>query len=251
MATSPSNNKTNSPAANVEQDAADPSEVKRKLAWRMGFAGLMIVGLLGALALFDRLSAPGESEPAAPQFTEPVPVAKKVITQPLTPAEPAPEPVKEAEPPPAPEVSAAPVDKSAPRVDRPPRTEAAAPSPAAPRTAAPSTPPATRAAAAPRTAAPAVNRSEAPARAEAPVAAEPPSPPRLFSGYALQAGVFSDTRRAEELHARLVLEGIPATIESRVQVGPFRNRAEAEAMREKMKAMGIDTVLLPPKGSRR
>lgn len=67
----------------------------------------------------------------------------------------------------------------------------------------------------------------------------------------MQAGVFADPRRAEELHARLVLEGIPATIESRVQVGPFKDRAEAEAAREKLKAMGIDTVLLPPKGSRR
>ena len=260
MATSPNNkpssagNKTDSAGGKGEAlpaAAADDSDVKRKLAWRMGFAGLMIVGLLGALALFDRLSAPGESEPAAPQFTEPVPVAKKVITQPVTPAEPAPEPAKETTPPPpAPEVTAAPVDKAAPRVDRPPRAEAApAMQRAAPTPSTPPTPTPTTVRAAPRTPpAPAV-RNEVP-RAEPAPAAEP-TPPRLFSGYALQAGVFADPRRAEELHARLVLEGIPATIESRVQVGPFKDRAEAEAAREKLKAMGIDTVLLPPKGSRR
>ena len=51
--------------------------------------------------------------------------------------------------------------------------------------------------------------------------------------------------------ARLVLEGIPSTIEARVQVGPFKSRAEAEAVREKMKAMGVDAVLLLPKGAKR
>ena len=260
MATSPNNkpssagNKTaNAGGRSEPESAAAPAEdadVKRKLAWRMGFAGLMIVGLLGALALFDRLSAPGESEPAAPQFTEPVPVAKKVITQPVTPAEPAPEPVKEAEPPPpAVEVTAAPVDKAAPRVDRPPRAEAA-PAPQRPAPPSPSSAPST-VRAAPRPAPAAAVRNETPMRTEPAPTAEPPTPPRLFSGYALQAGVFADPRRAEELHARLVLEGIPASIESRVQVGPFKDRAEAEAVREKMKAMGIDTVLLPPKGSRR
>ena len=83
MATSQNNN---------NEAAADPSAIKRKLAWRMGVAGLMIVALLGGLALFDYLSTPSEPDPSAPQFTEPVPVAKKVITQPVTPAEPAPPP---------------------------------------------------------------------------------------------------------------------------------------------------------------
>lgn len=78
-----------------------------------------------------------------------------------------------------------------------------------------------------------------------------PTPPRLFSGYALQAGVFADPRRAEELQARLVEAGIPATIEARVQVGPFKTRAEANAARAKLNALGIESVLLPPKGAKR
>jgi len=48
-----------------------------------------------------------------------------------------------------------------------------------------------------------------------------------------------------------MLEGIPSSIESRVEVGPFKTRAEAEAARVKMKALGIDTVLLLPKGAKR
>ena len=261
MATSPNKKETSAtPAAATATTTDAAAEVKRKLAWRMGFAGLMIVGLLGALALFDRLSTPGESEATPPQFTEPVPVAKKVVTQPVTPAEPAAEPAKQAPPPPpapapAPEASAAPVDKSAPRSDRPPRPEVTA-QPTPPRTpavpsgraAAPAAPPA---ASSTKAASTAPTRSEpSAARSEAPIAAESPAPSRLLSGYALQAGVFADPRRAEDLHARLVLEGIPATIESRVQVGPFQNRAEAEAMREKLKALGVDSVLLPPKGSK-
>lgn len=245
MATSQNNN-SEVPAP------ADPSEIKRKLAWRMGVAGLMIVGLLGGLALFDRMGTPSEPETSAPQFTEPVPVAKKMITQPVTPAEPAPEVAKVAgKETSAPEATAAPVDKSAPRVEPPPRPAVAA-QPALPRASQPAGQAAGRAA--PSQSRPAA--AAAPSRSESPVAAvqpqpAPPSPPRLFSGYALQAGVFSDPRRAEELNARLILEGIPSTIEARVQVGPFKSRAEAEAAREKMKAMGIDAVLLLPKGAKR
>jgi DedD protein len=79
----------------------------------------------------------------------------------------------------------------------------------------------------------------------------PPSPPRLFSGFSLQAGVFSNPQLAEELHARLTLSGVPSTMETRVQVGPFRTRQEAEAAQAKLRGLGIETVLVPPRGARR
>ena len=239
----------------------DVAEIKSKLAKRMVFAGTMIVALLGGLALFDHYSAQPETEVAAPpQFTEPVPVAKKMVTQPVTPAElVTPPAVAPAEP----EVTSAPVDKNPPRVDAPPPPEVAA-RPSLPRTpAAPARPASPSSATAPSapaklaeaSAAPAATTPEASARAEsvapAPVAPVPSAPPRLFSGYALQAGVFSDPRRAEELQARLMQEGVPVTIESRVQVGPFKTKAEAEAARSKLTALGIETVLLPPKGAKR
>ena len=239
----------------------DVAEIKHKLAKRMVFAGTMIVALLGGLALFDYYSAQPETEVTAPpQFTEPVPVAKKMVTQPVTPAEPvAPPVVAPAEP----EVTSAAVEKNAPRIDTPPPPEVAA-RPSLPRTPAalaraaspsPAAAPSAPAQVAEASAAPVATTPDTSARAEsaAPAAAlsPAPAPPRLFSGYALQAGVFSDPRRAEELQARLMQQGIPATIEARVQVGPFKTRAEAEAARSKLTALGIETVLLPPKGAKR
>lgn len=62
--------------------------------------------------------------------------------------------------------------------------------------------------------------------------------------YLLQLGVFHNTASAEELRATLELNGIPAQIESRVQVGPFANRAEAEQAREKLKKLGLEGGML-------
>lgn len=249
--------KTGNETGNAEEQG-DLSDIKRKLAWRMGIAGLMIVGLLGGLALFDRLSAPSAPEPAEPQFTEAVPVAKKVVTQAVTPAEPSTEAAKADANQSLPETSAAPVDKSAVLVEPPPPPVVSA-QPALPRASQPSVraispnTPSTSAkqpvlASAAKTTEPKTDVVTTPA------AVEPPSKPllsKLLSGFAVQAGVFSDPRRAEELQAKLLQEGIPSSIEARVEVGPFKTRAEAQAAREKMKALGIDTVLLLPKGTKR
>jgi cell division protein FtsN len=236
MAISPSDNK---------EVQGDVSGIKRKLAWRMGIAGLTIVGLLGGLALFDLFNdTQNEPVPGVAQFTEPVPVQKKMPTQPLTSAEPGSETPKDEKKAAEPESTAAPLDKSAPPLEPPPRPEVAA-QPVLPRASQPA--PHAQARSGESRPAP---MTAAPSRAEPPVAMgqTPPAPPRLFTGYALQAGVFADPRRAEELHARLTLEGIPSTIEARVQVGPFKSREEAEASRVKLKALGIDAVMLIPKG---
>jgi len=78
----------------------------------------------------------------------------------------------------------------------------------------------------------------------------PPSAQRLFSGFVLQAGIFSSAQRAEELHAKLALSGVPSSLETRVQVGPFKTRQEAEAAQEKLRELGIGSVLITPKGSK-
>lgn len=229
-------------------------DLKRKLIWRMLVAGLMIVALLVTLAVFDNLSVTDEPVSSAPRFTERVPVAKKEITQALKPAEPPTEETPSAEP----ESSAVPVDKSTPAAEAPPRPEVLA-QPVLPknqtRSTAPSATPHPVATPAPNAAPPKPAAEPTPPAQSEPTAAEtarpPTPPPRLFSGYALQAGVFSDMRRAEELHAKLTLNGIPSTLEARVQVGPFKNRQETEVAREKMKTLGIDAVLLMPKGTAR
>ena len=280
---------------------SEAGEIKRKLAVRMAIAGAMIIALLGGLALFDSLGRQSGNEPSAPQYTEPVPVAKKNVTQPVVPAE-APrdekkagesnaspdKPIPSLEAPPRPEVAAQPrlPGGSANQADASARTAPASapvtPAPAASR--APASPPSQATQGQLKAAAPAVRANEtrrpmASAEPEgsasplmpsapasplgpessprttglpgAPSASNAPAPPRLFSGYGVQAGVFADPRRAEELHARLVNAGIASTIESRVQVGPFKTREQAEAARAKLKEMGIEGVLLPPRTSKR
>ena len=62
--------------------------------------------------------------------------------------------------------------------------------------------------------------------------------------FLLQVGVFGNYANAEELLGKLQAAGIPARIESHVQVGPFATRAEADAAREKLKSLGLDDGLL-------
>ncbi|WP_319241549.1 SPOR domain-containing protein [uncultured Propionivibrio sp.] len=253
--------------ANPDPSSQSLSNLRRKLILRMGVAGLMIVGLLGGLALFDYMGARVESEPEATRYTEPVPVARKSITQPVKPIEPMPEVKEEKKEPPAPELTTPPVDKAAPKLDAPARTEVAA-RPVLPKSGGVTTRAASGQVSTPTHGGGGAGQSSAsvkvfeplqarigaatsPARSETAVTLSPPAPSRLFSGFALQAGVFVEPRRAEELHARLTLEGIPSTIEARVQVGPFNTKEEAEAARIKMKSMGIDAVMLMPSRLRR
>ena len=237
----------------------EASAIKRKLVWRMGIAGMMIVGLLGGLALFDHFNTSTPIQPEAPQFTEPVPVQQKMTTQPVTPATPV-ESTPSVEPAAEPESSTTPEQSGATLPATPPPPIVAAQ---------PSLPRANQSAGreAPANPAPAKRTERAESAAEpspvAPKAAEPeiakpvastatpPAPARLMSGYALQAGVFADTQHAEDLLAKLTQAGIAASIEARVQVGPFKTRQEADAARKKLNALGIDSILLPPGRTRR
>jgi len=44
------------------------------------------------------------------------------------------------------------------------------------------------------------------------------------------------------------LSGVPSTLETRVQVGPFRTRHEAELAQAKLKELGVEAILVPPRG---
>lgn len=249
-------------------------DLRGTLVRRLAVAGILVAVLLAVLAFFDYLANP--EEPETPVFTKPVPVPpKKEVTQPVTPTESLPEPPKPeavpekpAESPPKPEVPAqpatpvpevrpeakAPAKPAAPPVPAQPVAPKPAPAPQAakPAPAVPAPPPAAAPAPAARTPVePRVAQPLAPRPPEAvPPAHQVPAPLRLFAGYVVQAGVFTSVQRAEELHAKLTLNGIPSTLEARVQAGPFKNRAEAAAAQEKMKALGIEAVLIPPKGGR-
>ncbi len=255
-------------------------ELRGQLVKRLAVAALMVAVLLGVLAVFDRLAS-NSDEFESPVFTQPVPVApKKEVTQPVMPVTNLPEPpIPPAPPeppvaevlPPVPQIEepvAIPEVKSGKKVESrqenrlPARSTVTdqvghAPSPVerAPRPLAPI---------AESTSAPRISPESAPPEERAvakPTArvteirsaganAQPSNVQRLFSGFLLQAGVFSNAQRAEELHAKLTLSGVPSTLETRVQVGPFRTRQEAEAAQEKLRQLGVDSLLVPPKGAK-
>lgn len=262
---------------NSESEAAT-GEIRSKLLGRLAVAGVLVAVLLGTLAFFDHLAtAPDETEEQV--FTQPVPVApKKEASQPLTPAENLPAPPEPAnveapveapvEPPPPPHVEApeaAAVEAKpelavenrpkspltvgkAKKPPAPPPEVAAAPDPVPEATMAPSNilpPPGAAVPAEPVPPPKAAARIVETRRA---TAVTPPVVSRLFSGFLLQAGVFSSVERAEELHARLTLSGVPSTLETRVQVGPFKSKREAEAAQAKLKELGVETILVPPRG---
>jgi DedD protein len=276
----------------ADKAVIDESDMRNMLAKRLAVAGGLVAILLGMLGLFDHFSQPSDEE-ELPVFTRPVPVVpKKMLTQPVTPAEIEPEPTPAALPaaepktssavapsaaelPPPPVVSAAPDTEPARQATSVARVPARlAPSEAAAPKAEPTAlpektvaPPSSqsstvrpRVQAAPTpTPTPTPTQSPAPSAATARViesvpaaaaAAAAAASPRLFSGFVLQAGVFTSAARAEELHARLTLSGIPSSIEARVQVGPFKTRQEAAAAQEKLRELGVESLLVPPKGGR-
>lgn len=80
-----------------------------------------------------------------------------------------------------------------------------------------------------------------------------PSPPNVLAGdqnmpnkFVLQMGIFNDVANALHLNEKLKQGGIPSRIEARVQVGPFKTRAEAESVRAKLIGLGITAGPLIP-----
>lgn len=268
------------PVDKPESADEDAGELRGKLLRRLAVAGVLVALLLGVLALFDYLSNPPDDD-ESPVFSKPVPVApRKEVSQPVKPATDLPEPppvaALPAEAPPAPAVEASP-STAAPATPPVPTTgerpeirnnSASTAAPAKPATTAaaatvvrPSSRAVPEVTEAPPMAPPSPRTVEAtpvePAKPSArlvetrPAAVIAPQAPRLFSGFVLQAGVFSSMQRAEELHARLALSGVPSSVETRVQVGPFRTRQEAEQAQQKLREQGIETVLVAPKGAGR
>lgn len=258
----------------AEAPEADPAaqDLRGKLITRLAVAGGLVAVLLGVLAFFDHLANPPE-EMEAPVFTKPIPVApRKEVSQPVTPTESLPEPpapvVAEpaVEPPPPPVVEERPAARIEARVGSASEVRPApSPSASALKRAAPAPAPAPLSSMPEATSAPnsivsappavapaepdAAKKSGAVSEARPAPAVVPPSgAARLFSGFLLQAGVFSSAQRAEELYARLNQSGVRATLETRVQVGPFRTRQEAEAAQVKLKQLGVESIIVPPKG---
>lgn len=196
------------PESAADDAVDDAATLRRKLIRRSLVAGALVALLAVGLVW---LQFGGEDAPPPPAPVTP-PTA-------IVPPEPAP-------------VEAAP----APVAQAP--AEEPAPLPAeAPAVAAPAEPPA----------APLPVPAPEPAAAPAPPA-EPVTPLLPSRGYRVQVGVFKDIDNARQLQQRLLAAGLPVTIETRVQVGPFATRKEAERARAKLRELGLEQGLLVPPG---
>ncbi|MCS6787140.1 MAG: SPOR domain-containing protein [Thiobacillaceae bacterium] len=202
----------------AQQTQTGPSAdgVKRRALTRLAIAGGVTLAALAGLWWLER--AQRSDEPPA-EAQAPAPIVSVPQPAPPQPAEtgaaapPEEVPAAPAEPPPPPKVGI---------------TPAPALTPAAPDAApAPPTRP--------------MAQAPAPARpAPAPAA---PAPPPAGRVYVLQLGVFTNPDNAKQLVERLAREGIRAHTETRVQVGPFASRAEAEAARAALERLGLKAVI--------
>jgi DedD protein len=231
--------------------------LRTQLIWRLGFAVMLIVGVLGVMIWLDRERESGQSGPEASlpmRIAPPVEIASEAASAPQA-SEPAIEPA-------SPVAEASTPAASVPETLAPTPTATPLPTIAASKAATP----APSMAAAPRsraTATPAINREIAiptrpvivlpqkPAVGE-PVRAAPPmrpstpaNPPVSASQFTVQAGNFLHASNAEKLLRQLQEAGIPAYLETRVQIGPFASKSEADAAMARLRKMGINPVLNP------
>ncbi|MCM8613784.1 SPOR domain-containing protein [Accumulibacter sp.] len=183
--------------------------LESQLRRRIGLAGLLIVLLSAALPLLDDLTPAEEAASFSPSYTEPVPVRKKEQA-PLPTVQPAAETPVVVPLFAEPQASGAAIEASLAAA------EAAVSSGGA-------------------------LAGETPAAAAA--ATSHPS-----SGLRLQTSFLPDRRRAEELQDSLAQAGIPASVETRLHVGPFRTLSEAEAARREIQKRGIDAIIVPGQG---
>jgi DedD protein len=206
--------------------AAEAGEAtKKQLLRRVGIGAVLIVLLIGGLAVFDAYNRPAPGPVARVEPAPATPIAPPA-------AVPAPLPAGPAEP----EKTAAPEQKSPPPAAAPAAKPVVETRPAAP-------------APAPKEAKPAAAPAKADDRLQLRAApAEPAGKPQPAAGprYMLQLGVFNHPDNARQLLAKLSGAGIAAQAETRVQVGPFATREEAETAIRKLKAIGVESTLLIP-----
>lgn len=194
--------------------ADEGASIKKRVLLRLAIAGGITLAALLGLWLLDKNQQPAEKpkvsvpKPIVTAPAEPVPPPEVLPLPPEAPQElPPPE-----EPPPPPAVSNLPA--TAPLVAVPPPAAKAAPSPApAPTTAAP--------------------------RAGRPAAA----PATTEGEFVVRLGVFSNPDNAKELVERLQRQGVRAYSETRVQVGPFATRQEAEHALTELRRLGLKPVI--------
>ncbi len=236
-----------------EQPSLDEqNEIKKRAIRRVIVASVLVAAAIAALTVLTRYkpeapitrtTAPGtvllpatQPEPAAPAPEETAtPPAQEA--QPATPPPPPPEVVNA----PAPVAPSAPAPKTAKSAPGGPGAEAevsAHPAPAKP------------AAAQPQAAARAVQEMQ-PAQPAKDAAGKAPPPAKIAEpapkGYTVQLGVFSNPANALQLQEKLAQNGIKSYTETKLNVGPFQSKAEADQALMKIRSLGVSAVVVPVK----
>ena len=206
------------------------------------------------LAAPERSSQPAAPTPATPAIPA-IPVPPPAAMAPVPPLPPPPAPKTEPRPEPKPVAKPEPVPAPRPEPKPAPRPEPA-PAPAPAPTPAPRPEPAPAPAPAPRP----VNSDEA-SRARAllegrspPAAAPARSEVAQASRFVVQVGAFADADKAREVQGKLERSGLRAhtqTVQTRdgsrtrVRLGPYSSRAEADRAAERARAIGLAGSVLP------
>lgn len=235
----------------------DQSELKKRATRRLIIAVLLVVAAVTVLTILSKKKPvkPITAEtpaiiaetPSQPDFAPPLlPEAELPAAEEPPPPEVVTSPIEEATPatPPPPQVSAQPGLKPTPQAMPAPRTATA--TTAKPLIQAqPSLPPAkpvTQPSVRQVTEQSSITPKPQPAAAQPPVAQPASAQPKA---YAVQLGVFSNPANAIQLQEKLAQHGIKSYTETRVHVGPFKDKAEADQAMAKIRALGIGAVVVP------
>ncbi|GGP27543.1 SPOR domain-containing protein [Silvimonas amylolytica] len=241
---------------------AEQSRLKQQLAWRLGIAAGLIIVVLAAIWLLDH-SQNGEPEPTitTPRIASAVgtlathpasTVASAIASAPVAASAVASEPATAsavATPSPTPAPTTTETPEPAPQQAVTTQTPIKAPGHVAP---APTTSQ-VRTTPAPTP----IPTPTLPSKAAEPAlnlpppekTTETPGTPGKFevhagsNGYTIQAGVFLHAANADKLLTQLQSAGVPAWLETRVQIGPFKNKADAEAAIRKLRKLGIEPIV--------
>lgn len=223
---------------------------ERSMKKRIAIAAALALAALASIPLLERKpAAPGEEQAASGRLSGPLPVA----------SEPLPAPALSASAPlvasaPSPGLPVGPATESTPGLASTPplMVEAVVPQAKAATSRATETPApaATPRAVAASTAPQPAKAATVPPRADASLQGQPAQPaasrPQGSSfGYSVQLGLFSNIGNAEKLVDELKAKGIAAKTETRIQLGPFTTRTEAEDAMARLRALGYTPLLIP------
>jgi len=236
-----------------EQPSLDEqNEIKKRAIRRVIVASVLVAAAIAALTVLTRYKseAPvtrtttqGTALPPVAQPEPAAPVQEEMAAPPTTPPEQEAQPTTTPPPPPPEVVNAPATAEPAPKAAKPtpvrPGSEAevsARPAPAKP-------------AAIPPQAATRAPQEMQPAQPAKPVAEKTPPPAKAAEpaprGYTVQLGVFSNPTNALQLQEKLAQNGIKSYTETKLNVGPFQSKAEADQALAKIRAMGVSAVVVP------